>query len=83
MPESPIDALAQALFLSITAPSEEKSADALELAEQFSNGLNELDVARAKRYAAGGAALAGAFPTLCEDFMPAWFVKAARIVLEA
>lgn len=32
---------------------------------------------------AGAQALAKAFPTLTEDFMPVWFQKAARIVLEA
>ena len=32
---------------------------------------------------AGAAALATAFPTLCEDFADAWFVRVAQIVLKA
>lgn len=45
---TPVDALEQALYLSVTAPTAEKSKMALEIGEQIASGLSELDVARAK-----------------------------------
>lgn len=49
--ESSTDALAHALMLSITAPTEEQSKRALALAEQLAAGLTEVEVARAKKMA--------------------------------
>lgn len=47
-PESAGDALTEALVLSVTAPSDQQSREALALADQIAAGLNEFDVARAK-----------------------------------
>lgn len=49
--KSSTDALAQALMLSVTAPTEEKSKQALAIAEQLAAGLTEVEVARAKKMA--------------------------------
>ena len=48
---SPVEALAEALWLSVTAPTDRKSLAALELAERLAAGLSELEVARAKALA--------------------------------
>ena len=50
-PKNQLDALTQALVLSVSASTEEKSVAALELAESFSVGLNDIDVAGCKRRA--------------------------------
>lgn len=50
-PKNQLDALTQALVLSVTASTEEKSKAALELAERFTAGLNDLEVAACKRRA--------------------------------
>lgn len=45
------EALAHALMLSITAPTDEKSQQALSIAEQIAANLSEVEVARAKKMA--------------------------------
>ena len=51
IPKNDYEALVKALRLAVTAPTEEKSAKALELAEGFASSLNEFDIERAKREA--------------------------------
>jgi len=51
IPKNDYEALVKALRLAVTAPTEEKSAKAVELAEGFASSLNEFDIARAKREA--------------------------------
>jgi hypothetical protein len=51
VPQSPQEALALALWLALTAPSPEREALAVELAEQLSAGLTAGDVRAAKRAA--------------------------------
>lgn len=46
-----LDALVQALILSVTAPSDKKLAQAVELAETIAMGMPELDIHRAKTIA--------------------------------
>lgn len=50
-PASAGDALTEALILSVTAPSDEQSREALALADKIAAGLSEFDVARAKQRA--------------------------------
>ena len=45
------DALIHALVLAVTAPTEDKSKMAVELAEQIAAGLSEHEVAQAKKQA--------------------------------
>ena len=45
------DALVQALELAITAPTDEKAQALTAMAEQFCSGMDELEVARAKKIA--------------------------------
>ena len=47
------EALVSALKLAISAPTEEKSHQALELAHSFANKLSELEIERAKKEAGG------------------------------
>lgn len=47
-PASAGEALTEALVLSVTAPSDQQSREALALADQIAAGLSEFDVARAK-----------------------------------
>lgn len=49
--ETDVNALAEALYLSVTAPTDEQSSRALKLAETLSAGLSEFDVERAKKIA--------------------------------
>lgn len=49
-PNSTREALAHALALAITAPTDEKSAAALQLADTFAANLNALQVESAQRY---------------------------------
>jgi hypothetical protein len=46
-----VDALAEALYLAVTAPSDEQAAKAVELAERIAASLSEFDVERAKKIA--------------------------------
>jgi len=50
-PTNDYEALCLALELAVTAPNEEKSAQALEMAEGFASNLTEIEVGRAKRQA--------------------------------
>ena len=50
-PKNQTDALTQALVLSVSASTDEKSQKALELAESFTVGLNDIQVAACKRRA--------------------------------
>ena len=50
-PKNQTDALTQALILSVTATTEEKSQAAFELAKTLTNGLNEIEVAGCKKRA--------------------------------
>jgi hypothetical protein len=43
-----LDALVQALILSVTAPTDEKSGQAVELVNKLAHGMLELDIQRAK-----------------------------------
>jgi hypothetical protein len=45
------DALVSALTLAITAPTDEKAAQCIEIAEQMATGMSEIEVSRAKREA--------------------------------
>ena len=45
------DALVQALELAITAPSNEKAQEVTAIADSISRGMDELEVARAKKIA--------------------------------
>lgn len=47
------DALVQALVLAVTAPDDERSAQAVALGEKIAAGMTEVEVARAKREAEG------------------------------
>jgi hypothetical protein len=51
LPKTPHDALVLALMLAITAPSDAHSAVVVELAEQLSVGMTELEVERCKKRA--------------------------------
>jgi hypothetical protein len=46
-----IEALTQALFLAITAPTDKKADKAIKLAEKLSNGLTEYEVQLCKENA--------------------------------
>ena len=46
---NPVEALTAALALAIAAPTEEKSEDALAIAESLGQSLSEHEIARAKR----------------------------------
>ena len=48
-PKNNQEALVLALKLSITAPTEQKSKQAVELAESIANNMTEIEVARAKK----------------------------------
>ena len=48
-PKNNQEALVLALKLSITATTEEKSKQAVELAESIANNMTEIEVARAKK----------------------------------
>ena len=50
-PESQFDALVTALELAVTAPTEEKAQQCVEIAENLATGLSEIDVERAKKAA--------------------------------
>ena len=50
-PKNDYEALVCALRLAVTAPTEEKSKQCLNMAEEFASKLNDLEVARAKREA--------------------------------
>jgi len=45
------DALVQALTLAITAPTDEKAQEVIAIADSISQGMDELEVARAKKLA--------------------------------
>ena len=45
------DALVQALTLAITAPSNEKAQEVTAIADSISQGMDEVEVARAKKLA--------------------------------
>ena len=45
------DALVKALELAITAPTDEKAQEVTAMAEQFCEGMDELEIARAKKIA--------------------------------
>ncbi len=45
------DALVQALTLAITAPSNEKAQEVIAIADSLIHGMDELEVARAKKIA--------------------------------
>ena len=45
------DALVKALELAITAPTEEKAQEVAAIADSISRGMDELEVARAKKLA--------------------------------
>lgn len=47
----PTEALAQALALAITAPTDEKAAEATALADKLAAGLSAFEVSRAKKEA--------------------------------
>lgn len=49
-PTNDYEALCLALELAVTAPNEEKSAQALEMAEDMQSRLTEIDVQRATKY---------------------------------
>jgi hypothetical protein len=51
LPKTPHDALVLALMLAITAPSDAHSTVVVELAEQLSVGMTELEVERCKKRA--------------------------------
>lgn len=44
-----LEALTQALILAVTAPTDEKANQAVQLAEQIAAGMSEHEVAQAKR----------------------------------
>lgn len=44
-----LEALTQALILAVTAPTDNKAAQAIQLAERISTGMSEHEVAQAKR----------------------------------
>lgn len=46
-----LDALVQALVLSVTAPTDDKSEQAMKLAGQIAHPMNEVDIQRAKNIA--------------------------------
>ena len=48
-PKNNYEALVLALKLSVTAPTEEKSKQAVQLAESIANNMTEIEVARAKK----------------------------------
>ena len=50
-PKNQLDALTQALVLSVSASDDERSQKALELAESFTVGLTAIQVASCKRRA--------------------------------
>ena len=50
-PESQFDALVTALELAVTARTEEKAQQCVEIAENLATGLSEIDVERAKKQA--------------------------------
>jgi hypothetical protein len=50
-PKNQLDALTQALVLSVSASDDARSQMALELAESFTVGLNDIQVASCKRRA--------------------------------
>jgi len=49
-PTNDFEALCLALELAVTAPNEEKSAQALTMAEDMQSRLTEIDVRRATKY---------------------------------
>lgn len=49
--KTPNDALVEALVLAVTAPTEDQSKMAVELAEKIAAGLSEIEVSRAKYHA--------------------------------
>ena len=49
-PTNDFEALCLALELAVTAPTEEKSAQALEMAEDMQSRLTEIDVRRATNF---------------------------------
>jgi hypothetical protein len=49
-PTNDYEALCLALELAVTAPNEEKSAQALEMAEDMQSRLTEIDVRRATKF---------------------------------
>ena len=49
-PTNDFEALCLALELAVTAPNEEKSAKALEMAEDMQSRLTEIDVRRATKF---------------------------------
>jgi len=49
-PTNDYEALCLALELAVTAPTEEKSAQALEMAEDMQTRLTEIEVMRAAKY---------------------------------
>ena len=49
MPKNDLEACAQALFLALTAPTDELSAQATELAEGFASNLSATEVKKAKK----------------------------------
>lgn len=63
-----VDALAEALYLSVTAPTEEQSRRAVKLAEKIAAGLSPFDVERAKKIAEKRLAIGAGFtgPDLTE-----------------
>lgn len=54
-PTSDYEALVLALQLAITAPTEERAAECVSMAEDLAANLTELEVARAKKEAQEGA----------------------------
>ena len=50
-PKNQLDALTQALVLAVSASDDERTQMALELAESFTVGLNDIQVASCKRRA--------------------------------
>jgi hypothetical protein len=50
-PTSSYEALVLALELAVTAPTEEKSSQALAMAESIAQGMTEIEVMRAKKEA--------------------------------
>jgi len=48
-PKTQQEALTQALVLAVNAATEEQSKRALDLAQQFTSGLSEIDVQRCKK----------------------------------
>ncbi len=48
-PTNDVEALTLALYLAITAPTDEKAAQCVDIAESLASSMSEIDVKRAQR----------------------------------